>query len=421
MISPAPATGVEAIFSAHAGKAVRAGDFCIVDVDLVMATDGNGPLAIRILKDELGASAVFDPARVVLVIDHCGPSPTEGASNLQKGMFAFAKQSGARIFGPGEGISHVLLPEQRLAGPGMLVLGSDSHSVTYGAVNCVGLGMGSTDIAVAMKTGRAWARVPETIRIDLTGQLRPDVSAKDLALHLVKLIGVDGATYCCVEIAGGGLAGLTTDARLTLCNMAIESGAKCTLMPCDAICRDFVGETAALNAVPLPDNARFRARYEVRLDDVEPLIAPPHDLTRIGHVDGFRGTAIDMAFIGTCTNGRLDDLRAAAEILRGHKIAQGLRLIIAPGSRQIYLLALREGLIDIFMEAGAIVAPPGCGPCVGTHMGVPADGDVVISTANRNFKGRMGNPRASVFLASPSVVAASAIAGTIAASEEVGA
>jgi 3-isopropylmalate/(R)-2-methylmalate dehydratase large subunit len=336
-------------------------------------------------------------------------------------MFAFAKQSGARIFGPGEGISHVLLPEQRLARPGMLVLGSDSHSVTYGAVNCVGLGMGSTDIAVAMKTGRAWARVPETIRIDLIGRLRPGVSAKDLALHLVKLVGVDGATYCCVEIAGEGLAGLTADARLTLCNMAIESGAKCTLMPCDAICRDFVGEAATLNAVPLPGNARFRARYDVRLDDVEPLIAPPHDLTRIGHVDRFTGTAIDMAFIGTCTNGRLDDLRAAAQILRGHKIAPGLRLIIAPGSRQIYLHALREGLIDVFMEAGAIVAPPGCGPCVGTHMGVPADGDVVISTANRNFKGRMGNPRASVFLASPSVVAASAIAGTITASEEVGA
>jgi 3-isopropylmalate/(R)-2-methylmalate dehydratase large subunit len=420
MVSAVPATGVETIFSAHAGRAVKAGDFCIVDVDLVMATDGNGPLAIRILKDELGASTVFDPERVVLVIDHCGPSPNEGASNLQKGMFGFAKQSGARIFGPGEGISHVLLPEQRLARPGMLVLGSDSHSVTYGAVNCVGLGMGSTDIAVAMKTGRAWVRVPETIRIDLIGQLRPGVSAKDLALHLVRLVGVDGATYCCVEVAGEGLATLTMDARLTISNMAIESGAKCTLMPCDAVCQSFVDEAAAVNAVSLPDNARFRARYEVLLKDVQPLIAPPHDLTRIDHVDGFTGTAIDMAFIGTCTNGRLDDLRVAARVLRGRKVAPGLRLVVAPGSRQIYLNALREGLIDIFMEAGAIVAPPGCGPCVGTHMGVPADGDVVISTANRNFKGRMGNPRASVFLASPSVVAASAIAGTIAAYEEAG-
>jgi 3-isopropylmalate/(R)-2-methylmalate dehydratase large subunit len=421
MVTPEPATGVETIFSAHAGKAVGAGDFCIVDIDLVMATDGNGPLAIRILKEELGSNTVFDPDRVVLVIDHCGPSPNEGTSNLQKGMFAFAKQSGARIFGPGEGISHVLLPEQRLARPGMLILGSDSHSVTYGAVNCVGLGMGSTDIAVAMKTGRAWVRVPETIRVDLTGQLRPGVSAKDLALHLVSLIGVDGATYCSIEIAGEGLTGLTMDARLTICNMAIEAGAKCTLMSCDAVCRSFVGEAAAVNAVPLPSNARFRARHEVCLGDVEPLVAAPHDLTRISHVDGFIGTVIDMAFIGTCTNGRLDDLRAAARVLRGRKVAPGLRLVVAPGSRQIYLNAVREGLIDIFIEAGAIVTPPGCGPCVGTHMGVPADGDVVISTANRNFKGRMGNARASVFLASPSVVAASAVAGTIAAFEEVGA
>lgn len=420
MVSPAP-TGVEAIFSAHAGRAVKAGDFCVVDVDLVMATDGNGPLAIRILKEELGANNVFDPDRVVLVIDHCGPSPGEGAANLQKGMFTFARQTGARIFGPGEGVSHVLLPEQRLVRPGMLVLGSDSHTITYGAVNCVGLGMGSTDIAVAMRTGRAWVRLPETVRVELTGQLRPGVSGKDLALWLVKLLGVDGATYCSLEIAGEGLAGLTMDARLTVANMAIEAGAKCTLMPCDAVCRSVVGEAAAGNAVPLPSNARFLARYEICLDEVERLVAPPHDLTRISAIDIFVGTAIDMAFIGTCTNGRLDDLRVAARVLKGRKVAPGLRLVVSPGSREVYLHALREGLIDIFIEAGAIVTPPGCGPCVGTHMGIPADGDVVISTANRNFKGRMGNARASVFLASPSVVAASAIAGAIATSKEVGA
>lgn len=420
MVSPAP-TGVEAIFSAHAGRAVKAGEFCVVDVDLVMATDGNGPLAIGILKEELGASIVFDPDRIVLVIDHCGPSPSEGAANLQKGMFTFARQTGARIFGPGEGVSHVLLPEQRFVGPGMLVLGSDSHTITYGAVNCVGLGMGSTDIAVAMRTGRAWVRLPETVRVDLTGQLRPGVSGKDLALWLVKLLGVDGATYCSLEIAGEGLAGLTTDARLTVANMAIEAGAKCTLMPCDAVCRSFVGEAAAANAVPLPSDARFLARYEICLDEVEPLVAPPHDLTRICAIDSFVGTAIDMAFIGTCTNGRLDDLRVAARVLKGRKVGPGLRLVVSPGSREIYLHAIREGLIDVFIEAGAIVTPPGCGPCVGTHMGIPADGDVVISTANRNFKGRMGNARASVFLASPSVVAASAIAGSIAASKEVGA
>lgn len=420
MVSAAP-TGVQAIFSAHAGRAVKAGEFCVVDVDLVMATDGNGPLAIGILQEELGANTVFDPDRIVLVIDHCGPSPGEGAANLQKGMFAFARQTGARIFGPGEGISHVLLPEQRLVRPGMLVLGSDSHTITYGAMNCVGLGMGSTDIAVAMRTGRAWVRLPETVRVELTGQLRPGVSGKDLALWLVKLLGVDGATYCSLEIAGEGLAGLSMDARLTVANMAIEAGAKCTLMPCDAVCRSFVGEAAAGKAVPLPSNARFLARYEIFLDEVEPLVAPPHDLTRICAIDSFVGTAIDMAFIGTCTNGRLDDLRVAARVLKGRKVAPGLRLVVSPGSREVYLHALRERLIDVFIEAGAIVTPPGCGPCVGTHMGIPADGDVVISTANRNFKGRMGNARAAVFLASPSVVAASAIVGSIAALKEVGA
>lgn len=420
MVSPAP-TGVEAIFSAHAGRAVKTGEFCVVDVDLVMATDGNGPLAIRILKEELGVNNVFDPDRVVLVIDHCGPSPGEDAANLQKGMFAFARQTGARIFGPGEGVSHVLLPEQGFVRPGMLVLGSDSHTITYGAVNCVGLGMGSTDIAVAMRTGRAWVRLPETVRVELTGQLRPGVSGKDLALWLVKLLGVDGATYCSLEIAGEGLAGLSMDARLTVANMAAEAGAKCTLMPCDAVCRNFVGEPAAENAVRLPSDASFLARYEICLDEVERLVAPPHDLTRISAIDSFVGTAIDMAFIGTCTNGRLDDLRVAARVLKGRKVAPGLRLVVSPGSRDVYLHALREGLIDVFIEAGAIVTPPGCGPCVGTHMGIPADGDVVISTANRNFKGRMGNARASVFLASPSVVAASAIVGAIAASKEVGA
>ncbi|HEY7417745.1 MAG TPA: 3-isopropylmalate dehydratase large subunit [Ktedonobacteraceae bacterium] len=419
-----PQTAVEKIISAHAETTVRAGDLAIVTVDLVMAQDGNAPLAIRTLREELHAQRIYEPEKVVLVIDHCGPSPDEGSANLQRLMRTFAMEYGATIYDAGEGISHVLLPELGYAQPGRLIVGSDSHSVTYGAVNCLGTGMGSTDIAVAMLTGKAWLRVPETIHVRLTGQLPPLATAKDLALRLVDTVGVDGATYQCLEIDGEGLATLNMDSRFTLCNMAIEMGAKCVLMPTDEICREYLCARPAPIPEPPPEavwsdsNCRYVAEYFIDLSALAPLVALPHDLTRIVLAHEVAGQPIDIAFIGTCTNSRLSDLEQAADILRNRHVHEDVRLIVTPGSRSTYLAALRSGIMEVLVSAGAIVTPPGCGPCVGTHLGIPGDGEVVISTANRNFKGRMGNPNASIILASPATVAASAIKGHVTPWEE---
>lgn len=414
-------TAIEKIISNHTGKQVHAGELVIAHVDTVMAQDGNAPLAIKLLKEQLNATKTFNNEKVILVIDHCGPSPNEGASNLQQIMRDFAKEYGAKLYDAGEGISHVLLPEKGHAQPGKLIIGSDSHSVTYGAVNCAGTGMGSTDIATAMYTGKVWIRVPETICVNLTGRLPETVTAKDLALHLIRLIGVSGATYKCIEISGEGLSSLNMDQRFTICNMTIEMGAKCTLMPVDEICSDYLKERNIKSAESVwsdPD-CSYDAVYTVDLSEIKPLLALPHDLTNIVSVDSVKKQVINMAFIGTCTNSRISDLEEAATILRNNNVSEDVRLIVTPGSRSIYLEALRKGYIDDFISAGAIVTPPGCGPCVGTHLGIPGDSDVVISTANRNFKGRMGNSKSSIILASPATVAASAILGRVASREEV--
>lgn len=417
---PRERTVAEKILGRLAGRDVKAGDLVVCPADVVMATDGNGPLAIRIFERDLSGTATFDPERVVLVIDHCGPSPNEGTSNLQKSMRRFAQTCGARLFDIGSGISHVVLPEAGLAMPGALVLGSDSHSVTYGALNCFGTGMGSTDIAVAMLTGKAWLRVPQTYRVVLTGALRPSATAKDLVLELLRRIGVDGADYMCLELDGPGLAGLPLDARLTICSMVIEMGAKTAIMPAD----DTVISYLAARSLPVGNptwsdpGACYRHTIEVDLGEVVPLVALPHDLTRIVPADSV-DLPIQQAFIGTCTNSRLEDLRAAAAVLRGRHIHPGVRLIVTPGSRGIYLEAVREGLVETFIEFGGVVTPPGCGPCVGTHLGIPADGEFVVSTANRNFRGRMGNREASIVLGSPETVAASAVLGRVATKEQL--
>jgi 3-isopropylmalate/(R)-2-methylmalate dehydratase large subunit len=417
---PREQTVAEKILSRLAGRDVEAGDLVVCPADAVMATDGNAPLAIRIFERELGGTRTFDPERVVLVIDHCGPSPNEGASNLQNSMRRFADTCGARLFDIGSGISHVVLPEEGLALPGTLVLGSDSHSVTYGALNCFGTGMGSTDIAVAMLTGKAWLRVPQTYRVVLTGALKPSATAKDLVLELLRRIGVDGADYMCLELDGPGLAGLPMDARLTIASMAIEMGAKTAIMPADDTVTSYLAARSAPAGHPTwsDPGARYRHTIEVDLGEVVPLVALPHDMTRIVPADSV-DLPIQQAFIGTCTNSRLEDLRAAAAVLRGRRIHPGVRLIVTPGSRGVYLEAIREGLVETFIEFGGVVTPPGCGPCVGTHLGIPADGELVVSTANRNFRGRMGNREASIVLGSPETVAASAVLGRVATKEEL--
>lgn len=414
-------SAAEKIISRHTDREVRAGDVAVAGVDRVMVQDGNAALCIRLLREELGAARPFDPKRVVFVIDHCAPSPTEGAANMHRVMREFSRETGSLLFDAGQGISHVVLPESGLALPGELVVGSDSHSVTYGALNCLGTGLGATDIAVAMMTGRVLLRVPETIRVRLEGAMPAGATAKDLALVLVRSIGVDGATYCSVEIDGPALSSLSMDGRMTICSMATEVGAKCALMPVDAVCSAYVGERGRedWSAVWSDEDAKCARRLTVDLDELEPMLALPHDLTRIVPLREVEDQRIDMAFIGTCTNSRLSDLQAAADVLRGRRVAEHVRLVVTPGSREVYLAALRSGVIDAVVEAGGMVTTPGCGACVGAHQGIPGDGEVVISSMNRNFMGRMGNRNASIYLASPASVAASAVAGRVAAAREI--
>lgn len=412
-----PLTSVEKIIGAHAGRTVRSGELVRVEVDRIMATDGNAPLAIQMLRERLDTpDESVDGERVILVIDHCAPAPNPGAANMQSLMREFANRSGAKLYDVGSGISHVVLPENGDVWPGMLVVGSDSHTVTYGAVNCLGTGMGSTDVAVAMKTGRTWLRVPQTLRVELTNRLSSGAMAKDATLELVRRVGVAGATYACMEFGGDGIGSLSMDERFTLANMSIEMGAKCTLMPVDEICEAWLGERVdePIEAVASDPGCDYGAGVvKLDLSDVTPMIARPHDLTDIRALEEAEATVIDIAFIGTCTNGRLSDLRSAAAALNGHQIHPNVQLIVTPGSRRVYLDALAEGLIETFVEAGALVTTPGCGPCVGTHQGIPADGHTVITTANRNFRGRMGNRDSQIFVGSPETVARSAVRGAV--------
>jgi 3-isopropylmalate/(R)-2-methylmalate dehydratase large subunit len=408
-------TAIEKIISNKAGKTVKAGDITIASLDAVMAQDGNAPLAIRLLKEKYGTDQVFDPEKVILVIDHCGPAPNDGAANLQQIMRSFAKETGVKIYDSGEGVSHVLLPEKGHAKPGDFIIGSDSHTVTYGAVNCFGTGMGSTDICTGMYTGQAWVRVPETIRVNLIGELPKYATGKDIALELVRTIGVAGATYKCLEIAGEGLKTVDMDARFTISNMSIEMGGKCAIMPVDDICYKYLSER--MDEVPeevwSDEDAEYYAEYTIDLSKIEPLVALPHDLTRIVPVSEVEGLEINMLFLGTCTNGRIKDLEAAAKILKGKKVHPDIRLNITPGSRRVYKEAIELGFVEIFIDAGAVITPPGCGACVGTHLGIPGDNDNVLSTANRNFKGRMGNRNAFIYLGSPETLAATAVAGKL--------
>lgn len=415
-------TVIEKILSNKSNTDVTAGDIVIANLDLVMAQDGNAPLAIKMLKEEFNTNKVFDNEKVVMVIDHCGPAPNQGAANLQQIMRSFASEADIKLFDSGEGVSHVLLPEQGWVKPGDFVIGSDSHTVTYGALNCLGTGMGSTDITVGMYTGQAWVRVPESIKINLIGILPHSASAKDLALELVRLIGVSGATNMCLEIAGEGLQSLNMDHRFTICNMAIEMGGKCAIMPLDEVCQDYLHKRLGhqLSGIWSDSDADYAAEHTIDLSTLEPLVALPHNLENIVPLKEVEGKPVNICFLGTCTNGRISDMEAAANILKGQKVHSDIRLNITPGSREVYKKSLELGYIEIFIEAGAVITPPGCGACIGTHLGVPGDGEYVLSTANRNFKGRMGNANSFIILGSPETVAATAIKGYLTASSDVG-
>jgi len=407
-------TIAEKIFSAHSGTDARQGDIVIAEVDFVMGQDGTSPLAIRALEN-MGVDRVFDPAKVALVMDHSSPSPIEGVSALHTMMREFGKKTGAHVYDIGEGVCHQIVPEKGHVVPGDLMVGCDSHTCTYGAVNVFSTGVGSTDGAAAMAAGKLWFKVPETMKVTYTGELQPGVFSKDLILALAGRIGVDGATYMALEFHGPVIDELSVEARMTMSNMAIEVGAKTGLMAADDKTLAWFEGRGDKTPAPVAPDADAEYAHELVLDasQIGPQIAKPHAVDNVSPIEEVEGTPIAQGVIGTCTNGRLEDLHIAAEILRGRRVHPDVRLIVAPASRQIYLDAMNDGTIQTLVEAGAAVVTPGCGPCVGTHNGVPSDGENVISTANRNFKGRMGNSNAFIYLGSPATVAASVIEGKI--------
>jgi 3-isopropylmalate/(R)-2-methylmalate dehydratase large subunit len=407
-------TLAEKILSLKSHGEAEAGDVVIADVDLAFVQDTTGPLTIRQFK-ESGFKALAKPQQAVIFRDHAAPSPARQLSNDHILLRHFAEETGCRIYEVGDGICHQLVVEN-FASPGDIIVGADSHTVTAGALGAFATGMGSSDVAVALALGKTWFRVPESFFIELNGVFPRGVYAKDLILYLIGQIGADGANYKSLEFGGEALARITMPQRLTIANMAVEAGAKVGLFPVDKITQDFLIEYGRGNNYEqlYPDaEANYERVIPVNLDKLEPMLSLPHAVDNVCPVAQVKGVKIEQAFIGTCTNGRLEDLSMAAEILRGKKRHTSTRLLIAPASRQVLIRAIEKGYIQSLIEAGAAVLPPGCAACLGLHQGVPGDGEVCLSTANRNFKGRMGNPEAMVYLASPATAAASAIRGEI--------
>jgi methanogen homoaconitase large subunit len=399
-------TLAERILSAKAGERLRAGDLAVVEVDRVMVVDSVAPAVIRVI-DELGGEIRY-PERVTVVIDHVAPAANVEVATSQKAVREYARSRGLGLFDVGRGICHQVLIEERLALPGTLVLGSDSHSTTYGAVCAFGTGMGATDIALAAASGRTWLRVPATVRVVLRGSRPAGVGAKDVALEVVRRLGADGATYGSIEYHGAEQWSLSD--RMTLANLGVEAGAKCALVPP-------APETAGSEGVPpwlrVDADAEYDFVLELDLAGLGPRLAVPSQVDNVHDAASHAGIPVDQVFIGTCTNGRLDDLHVAAEILRGKRVAEGTRLLIVPASSEVLQAAVADGTMATLLAAGATFGTPGCGPCMGRHMGVLAPGEVCLSTGNRNFLGRMGSPDASVYLAGPAVAAATALTGRI--------
>lgn len=410
-------TMTQKILAAHAGlDTVQPGQLIEAELDLVLGNDITSPVAIDEFE-KAGVSRVFDRDKIALVLDHFVPNKDIKSAEQCRQVRDFAKaQAITHFFDVGRmGIEHALLPEQGLVIPGDCVIGADSHTCTYGALGAFSTGAGSTDMAAAMATGKAWFKVPSAIRVTLTGRLPRYVSGKDVILHLIGRTGVDGALYQSLEFSGSGARSLSVDDRLCIANMAVEAGAKNGIFPVDSktICY-CAGRSQRTPAVYEADaDAAYAAELEIDLSSLRPTVSLPHLPENTRTIDEAKGIKIDQAVIGSCTNGRLSDLRAAAEILRGRHVAGEVRCIIIPATQQIYLQALREGLIEAFIEAGAVVSTPTCGPCLGGYMGILGRGERAVSTTNRNFVGRMGHVESAVYLASPAVAAASAIRGEL--------
>ena len=407
-------TLAEKILSENSGSDAHAGDIIIARVDLAFLQDGTGPLALRQLE-ESGLGQAANPDRVVLFLDHAAPCPSRELANDHITLRQFARKSGVQICDVGEGVCHQLVLEY-YANPGEVILGADSHTVTAGALGAFATGMGSTDVAIAIALGKTWLRVPESFSVEVSGRFAKGVYAKDLALHLIGSLGADGATYKSLEFSGEAIANMGMAERFTLANMAVEAGAKTGLFPTDGTTQAYLesrGRGALFYALCPDPDAVYEQVITIDASSLEPTVSKPHSVDSVALARELTGIKVAQVFIGTCTNGRLDDLAVAAAILSGKRRHPRTRLLVAPASQEVLGEAIEAGYIQTFLEAGGVLLPPGCGPCVGVHQGVLGDGEACLSTANRNFRGRMGNPEAYIYLGSPATAAASAIAGEI--------
>jgi len=407
-------TIVEKIFSLSSGKDVYAGDIVVAKVDAAMAHDGTVLLAIEAFED-MGGKSVRDPSKIILVIDHVAPSSNEIFAKVHDAMRGFSHKYGAKIYDVGSGICHQLMVESGLVRPGSLIVGADSHTCTYGALGAFSTGIGSTEMAAVFMSGKLWFKVPETIRVEINGSAPPMVFPKDIILKVISIVGADGATYKAIEYCGETVKNMNIDGRLTLCNMAVEMGAKTGIIEPDEKTREYLISIGIRDYTSLKsdEDAEYSKRIRVNISDLEPMVACPHSVDNVKPLKDVEGKEVNQVFLGSCTNGRIEDLRVAAKILKGKKIKDDVRMIVIPASRSIYLQALREGLIETFIEAGCTICNPGCGPCAGAHQGILGPGEVCLSTSNRNFKGRMGSADAEIYLASPATAAVSALEGKI--------
>jgi 3-isopropylmalate/(R)-2-methylmalate dehydratase large subunit len=413
-------TLAEKILSQKSGSNAQAGSIVVAEVDLVFAQDTTGPLTIRQFQTSR-FEHLANPGKTALFIDHAAPSPNYMLSSAHMLLRHFAQQTGCIIFDVGDGVCHQLVAES-LAKPGDIIVGADSHTVTAGGLGAFATGMGSSDIAIAFGLGKTWFRVPESIKVVVTGNFPEGVYAKDFILHLIGSIGANGATYKALEFSGDTVDSMAMSQRFTIANMAVEAGSKVGLFPADNITKDYLMSQERGNHYQsvFPDaDATYEQTININVAELEPTVSKPHTVDNIALARELKGTRIQQVFIGTCTNGRLEDLAIAATILGGKKRHSETRLIIAPASRQVLLAAIKAGYIQSLIEAGAVILPPGCGACLGLHQGVLGDGESCLSTANRNFKGRMGNPQAFIYLGSPATAAATAITGEITDPREV--
>ena len=419
---PRPMTMAEKILAAHAGlEEVQPGQLIECDLDLVLANDVTAPIAIRTCKEI--SDTVWDPKRVVLVPDHYVPNKDIKSAEQAKVVRDFAReQEVTHFYEVGcMGVEHALLPEQGVVGAGDLVIGADSHTCTYGALGAFSTGVGSTDAGVGMATGKAWFKVPETIKFVVDGQLAPGVTGKDVILHIIGMIGVDGALYKAMEFTGSAIESLPMDERMSISNMAIEAGGKAGLIPVDDVTREYMFNRTERPYNPFYSDAdaKFAQVIEIDAADIKPTVAFPHLPSNTRPVEEARDVKIDQAVIGSCTNGRLDDMRQAAAVLKGRKVHPDVRCIVIPATQQVYRACVDEGLMDVFLDANCAVSTPTCGPCLGGYMGILAAGERAIATTNRNFVGRMGDPTSEVYLSSPAVAAASAVLGHIGLPEDL--